>query len=425
MSLTPEMMVDYADVYLGGKIKEYTDITTRNATKAMHANPKRVPLDDIAPLIQTPAAIFVPAELLHTTDVYDDAIDAVIREYDAHHRVIFDAEEPNPLYMLADVIFSDRPMMPATTSTAATSEYLRVYEAINQRLVDAIREELDADEGTCKQAIEQMCHTMIVDYANSIDGVRESNNRVELINAFRRTVIDELRNNNIDIKIHGLDECRPLDDELRRYGHDTLVSCWVAPLQVDNHNLEGSEIAGDVATLHDIIREDLDPNTAAVSDAMESLIASQGMNLAQWAYDINTMPGAFAASLRDEISEMTGLLMQSSFLIAQGFISITDLDAIMRGATNALCIPAATEDPHRTIPVGLFDPVTGGGSIIGVELERDWLVPCTARTLDSSFGGIHTDDEHILAGRYGYAPSEVYGENDRLGQITAVRLPMK
>ena len=266
---------------------------------------------------------------------------------------------------------------------------------------------------------------MILDYVNSIDGVRESNNRVELINAFRRTVIDELRSNDIDIKIHGLDEYRPLDDELRRYGHDTLISCWVAPLQVDNHNLEGTEIAGDVATLYDIIREDLDPNTAAVSDAMESLIASQGMNLAQWDNDISTDPGAFAGSLCDEVNEMTGLLMQSSFLIAQGFISITDLDAIMRGNTNALCIPAATEDLYREVPVGLFDPVTGGGSLIGIELERDWLVPCTARTLDSSFGGIHTDDERVLAGRYGYAPSEVYGENDRLGQITAVRLPMK
>ena len=75
--------------------------------------------------------------------------------------------------------------------------------------------------------------------------------------------------------------------------------------------------------------------------------------------------------------------------------------------------------------MGLFDPVTGGGSLIDIELERDWLVPCTARTLDSSFGGVHTDDERVLAGHYGYAPSEVYGENNQLGQITAVRLPMK
>ena len=233
MSLTPEMMVDYADVYLGGKIKEYTDITTRNATKAMHANPKRVPLDDIAPLIQTPAAIFVPAELLYTTDVYRDAIDAVIREYDAHHRVIFDTEEPNPLYMLADVIFSDRPMMPADTDDAATKEYIRIYEEINQRLLDAIRNELNADDALCAQTIQQMCNVMILDYVNSIDGVAESNNRVELIDTFRRTVIDELRSNDITVTIHGLDEYRPLDDELRRYGHDTLISCWVAPLQVD------------------------------------------------------------------------------------------------------------------------------------------------------------------------------------------------
>ena len=418
MSLTTENMIDYADFYLGYKVKEYAGITTRTFLEAVRDTPEDAPLDDLTP------SIFVPAELLYTTDVYDDAIDAVIREYDAHHRVIFDAEEPNPLYMLADVIFSDRPMMPATTSTAATSEYLRIYEEINQRLLDAIRNELDTDESVYEQTIQQMCNAMVVDYVNSIDGVRESNNRVELIDAFRRTVIDELRNNDITVTIHGLDEYRPLDDELRRYGHDTLINCWVAPLQVDNHNLEGSEIAGDVATLYDIIHDDLDPSVAAVSDAMESLITSQGMNLTQWAYDTNTNPGAFAASLRDEISEMTGLLMQSSFLIAQGVISITDLDAIMRGTTNALCIPAATEDPHREIPVGLFDPVTGGGSIIGVELERDWLVPCTARTLDSSFGGIHTDDERVLAGRYGYAPSEVYGENTDLGQIRAVRVPM-
>lgn len=371
------------------------------------------------------ANILVPAELLYTTDVYDDAIDAVIREYDAHHRVIFDAEEPNPLYMLADVIFSDRPMMPAHTSTAATSEYLRVYEAINQRLVDAIREELDADEAAYKLTIEQMCNVMILDYVNSIDGVRESNNRMKLIDTFRRTVIDELYNNDITVTIHGLDEYRPLDDELRRYGHDTLISCWVAPLQVDNHNLEGTEIASDVVTLYDLTDDDVDPSMVAVSDAMESLIMSQGLNLAQWANEISTTPGAFAASLRDEVNEMTGLLMQSSFLITQGFISITDLDAIMRGTANALCIPAATGDKHRQVPVGLFDPVTGGGSLIDIELERDWLVPCTARTLNSSFGGIHTDDEHVLAGRYGYAPSEVYGENNRLGQITAVRLPMK
>lgn len=371
------------------------------------------------------ANILVPAELLYTTDVYRDAINAVTQEYNANHRVIFDADEPSPLYMLADVIFSDRPMMPAHTDTVATSQYLRIYEEINQRLLDVIRDELDADEGVCAQAIQQMCHAMIVDYVNSIDGVSGSANRVKLINTFRRTVSDELHDNNITVTIHGLDEYRPLDDELRRYGHDTLISCWVAPLQVDNHNLEGTEIAADVATLHEIIDDDLDPDTAAVSDAMESLIASQGMNLAQWNNDLRTSPGAFAASLRDEISEMTGLITQTSFLIAQGFISITDLDAIMRGNADALCIPAATEDPYRTILVGLFDPVTGSGSLLDIELERDWLVPYTARTLDSSFGGIHTDDEYVLTGRYGYAPSEVYGENTDLGQIRAVHLPTK
>jgi hypothetical protein len=424
MSPTPEMMIDYADVYLGGKIQEYTDIITRNAAKAIHDNPKQVPLDDIAPLMQTPAAIFVPAELLHTTDVYRDALDAVAREYIADHNIIFDADKPNILYILADIIFSNRPMMPADTSDAATKEYIQAYEEINQRLLNAIRNKLNADDVTYAQTIQQMCNVMVIDYANSIDGVRESNNRIKLIDTFRRTVIDELHNNNISVALHGLDDYRPLDDEMRRYGHDTLVGCWVAPLQADNHNLEGAEIAGDVATLHDIIDDDLDPSTAAVSDAMESLIASQGMNLAQWANDISTTPGAFAASLRDEINEMTGLLMQSSFLIAQGFISITDLDAIMRGNANALCIPAAGTQ-HREIPVGLFDPVTGSGSLIDIELERDWLVPCTARTLNSSFGGTHTDDEHVLSGRYGYAPSEVYGENNRLNQIHAVRLPVK
>lgn len=423
MSLTPEMMIDYADAYLGNKIKEHTDIITRNATDAMRDNPEQVPLDDIAPLIQTPAAIFVPAELLHTTDAYRDALDAVAREYVAGHNVVFDKDEPNILYMLADTIFSDRPMMPADTNDAATTKYIRIYEEINQRLLDVIHDEL-ADKSTYTQAIERMCNAMIFDYINAIDGMADSDNRVALINTFRRTVIDELRSNDIAVTIHGLDEYRPLDDEMRRYGHDTLVGCWIAPLQVDNHNREGSEIASDVATLYDIAGGDLDPSMTAVSDAMESLIASQGMNLAQWANNISTTPGAFAASLRDEINEMTGLLMQSSFLIAQGFISITDLDAIMRGNANALCIPAAGTQ-HRETPVGLFDPVTGGGSVLGIELERDWLVPYTARTLNSSFGGIHTDDEHVLAGRYGYAPSEVYDNINQIDQIHAVRLPMK
>lgn len=416
-------MIDYADTYLGSKIREYTDIITRNATDVMRDNPEQVPLDDIAPLIQTPAAIFVPADLLHTTDVYRDAIDAVAREYIAGHSVIFDSDEPNILYMLADIIFSDRPMMPADADDAATKEYIRIYEEINQCLLDTIHDEL-ADESTYTQAIEHMCNAMIFDYINAIDGMADSDNRVALINTFRRTVIDELRSNDIAVKIYGLDEYRPLDDEMRRYGHDTLISCWVAPLQADNHNLEGSAIAGDVTTLHDIIDDDLDPSTAAVSDAMESLIASQGMNLAQWANEVRTTPGAFAASLRDEINEMTGLLMQSSFLIAQGFISVTDLDAIMRGNANALCIPAAGTQ-RREIPVGLFDPVTGSGSLIDIELERDWLVPYTARTLDSSFGGIHTDDERVLAGRYGYAPSEVYDNINQIDQIHAVHLPMK
>ena len=218
MSLTPEMMIDYADVYLGSKIREYTDIITRNATDAMRDNPEQVPLDDIAPLIQTPAAIFVPAELLHTTDAHRDALDAVAREYVAGHNVVFDEDEPNILYMLADTIFSDRPMMPADTSEAATKEYIRAYEEINQRLLDAIHDEL-ADESTYTQAIERMCNVMVVDYVNSIDGVRESNNRMKLIDTFHRTVIDELRNNNIAVTIHGLDEYRPLDDEMRRYGY--------------------------------------------------------------------------------------------------------------------------------------------------------------------------------------------------------------
>lgn len=395
MSPTPEAMITLAQQYIRDKQRDTADTN-----------------------------ITVPANLLHTTDVYRDAIDAVAREYLVGSNIIFDSDEPNILYTLADIIFSKRPMMPADTDNAATTEYIRAYEEINQRLYDAIRDQLAADENTYTQTIERMCDVMVIDYVNSLNGVVESNNRIRLIDTFRRTVFDELRERDIAVTIHGLDTYRPLDDELYRYGDATLVSCWVAPLQVDNHDLEGTEIASDVATLHDIIDDDIDLATAAVSHAMESLIASQGMDLAQWANEIRTTPGAFAASLRDEVNEMTGLLMQTSFLIAQGFISITDLDSIMRGATNALCIPAATEDPHRQVPVGLFDAVTGGGSLIDIELERDWLVPCTARTLNSSFGGIHTDDEYVLSGRYGYAPSDAYGENDQLGQITAVRLPM-
>lgn len=395
MSLTPEAMITLAQQYIRDKQRGTTDTN-----------------------------ITVPAELLHTTDVYNNALNAVAREYLVGHNVIFDSDEPNILYILADIIFSKRPMMPTDTDNAATTEYIRAYEEINQRLYDAIRDQLAADENTYAQTVEHMCNVMVIDYVNSLNGVVESNNRIRLIDTFRRTVLDELRERDIAVTIHGLDEYRPLDDEMYRYGDATLVSCWVAPLQVDNHDLEGTEIASDVATLHDIINDDIDLTTAAVSDAMESLIASQGMDLTQWAKEIRTTPGAFAASLRDEVNEMTGLLMQTSFLIAQGFISITDLDSIMRGATNALCIPAATEDPHRQVPVGLFDAVTGGGSLIDIELERDWLVPCTARTLNSSFGGIHTDDKYVLSGRYGYAPSDAYGENDQLGQITAVRLPM-
>ena len=63
----------------------------------------------------------------------------------------------------------------------------------------------------------------------------------------------------------------------------------------------------------------------------------------------------------------------------------------------------------------------GGGSLMDVELERDWIIPVTPQDLRGCFAGLHL----MKHNDYGYSPDQVYGYGPHYFPTEArvVRLP--
>lgn len=353
--------------------------------------------------------IIIPMDHTHGTEVVDNALRTTIENYCQSTGTSFD-EDKSVLHVLADMIFNNRTMM-VKDDDLATQRYLDNYEALNTAIVENIDHELAL--GDFDEYLQESFYAMLYTDIKHMDAYINSSDKFGLLLAFKDAVNSIITESDIHVEFRDLTGYRPLDIEMTRYGDDALIRCWIAPGQEENHNTEGMQLATDMRLLVEGFHGEGIEENDAVSNVMESLFLSQGYTLHECIARSNDR--AFPVSLKQEVSEMTGQITQLAFLTVCAFISVADLDATMRGKTNALIIPADSPN-HTVVPVGIFEPVNGGGSLFGINLERDWIVELTPAILGASFGGVHPDEKG-MSRTYGYSPSEVYGDITTLAQI--------
>ena len=395
-----------AQNYVDYKLTEHARVAVENGINGASA-------DAITP------TIIIPTERLHGTEVVDNALVKTINDYCIQTGTSLD-EEKSVLHVLADMLFSNRTMM-IGDNAAATKRYLADYEALNATIRENISLEFSHNPENFNDYLRDGFYAMLWHDVRGIDEYINNTNAFGLVTAFQKAVQRIISERKIDMEIRDITGYRPLDIEMQRYGDDALVQCWIAPEQQDNHNTEGMQLAAEVRLLaHAFEDSDNLDDDDEVTGVLDSLFISQGYSLRECiAYaDDRTFP----RSLKREVSEMTGQITQIAFITVCAFISVADLDATMRGTTDALIIPTYIDD-FTAAPVGIFDPVTGSGSLFEIELERDWIVPLTPGILSSSFGGVHTDEDGI-SGTYGYSPEHVYGDMGQLAQIHTAKLPV-
>ena len=399
---TEAMAKDYVD----RKLTEHARVAVENDTHGASA-------DTITP------TIIIPTERLHGTEVVDEALATTISEY-CNLTGTSLSEEKNVLHILTNMLFAHRTMM-IGDDASATKRYLADYETLNATIRENIHVEFNRNPDNFNEYLQDGFHAMLWHDVKSFDAYINSSDKFGLFTAFRKTVCDIIAERKIDMEIRDITAYRPLDVEMQRYGNDALIQCWIAPKQQDNHNTEGMQLAAEVRLLatgfeniNDIDEDD------EITGALDSLFTSQGYDLHSCLK--HSTDRAFPASLKQEVSEMTGQITRIAFITACAYISVADLDATMRGVTDALIIPAEAGN-NTVVPIGIFDPVTGSGSLFEIELERDWIVPLTPGILGSFFGGVHVDEDG-MSGAYGYSPSHVYGDMGLLAQIYTVKLPV-
>lgn len=168
---------------------------------------------------------------------------------------------------------------------------------------------------------------------------------------------------------------------------------WVAPYQDENTNREGGAIADFIYVLNE-------DNEIYVDDlpVFDKLFKSQGYVV----QDIlnENKKGTFLDSFRAELNNASGL----GVFVFTGTWTLNQIISTAEG--GSLVIP-------KNVTCGIFNPVTGGGSLLGVELEKDWEIPSIDLFGDYIFP-FNINEEEM--GNWGCSIPFVYGS--KLGQDT-------
>lgn len=240
----------------------------------------------------------------------------------------------------------------------------RVSDAIKKAgygladIVDTVHEEItemlfDVEDGERRYFTERVIETYETEVAYE-DGEEEDLDYVEVYE-----LIWETEDYIIDTS------------EFYNYAMDqSEIQCWIAPGQYELFNLEGGDL---------IERED--DEDARWFEPFDLLLKQQGYS----AFDPESK---LCRSLEEEADNAT--YTYGLFLVVLARVTLRQLETLHQKGSGEFCARAGEA------VVGLFDPGKGGGSVLGVELERDWLFTATS-------------GEVVPDGSYGYGVDETYG----------------
>ena len=174
---------------------------------------------------------------------------------------------------------------------------------------------------------------------------------------------------------------------------DEDVKFYISPFQRENFNTACNEmytfLEGFTEAYND---EEVTSFDGDVPEVIEKLFASQGYSVDD-ALDADKLScSKFLDSFVDEVGN--GVSNPSlTLLVSLHSSAIFD---IIDGDNRTLVVPTDAV-------VGFYDGVNGGGSLIGIELEKPWEVPVSVEDLASTFGGWFIEDGDS------YTPDGVYG----------------
>lgn len=210
------------------------------------------------------------------------------------------------------------------------------------------------------------------------------------------------------------------DALMHNYGNDVIEKFWFAPMQVDNHNTEGEIIGRWIEKARDLIddwgiaamenADDVREVVESTPEVITHLFISQGYVPDQLFCAQTRSNSAFLRSFATEMDNLVGDSPLLGFLTVTLSLAASDMYDLLRGTANHIVVtPAAQQTAiwdNGAISVGLFDPTMGSGSIMEIELEHPWVIPCDTTALAVNFRGLHSGDNEY--NDYGYNPFEVY-----------------
>lgn len=362
---------------------------------------------------------------------------------------IDDRDTQDALHEVVQKTLSDRPLF-APSRDEAERFYAQLLAECNRKLIEdhLSKDEfenafLDEEERADKEGFTQadMLAGFLADIFNSdleAGVISYTGKRYEpataIFNVARKAVQAD---NPVHVFTNDIDAVDFLAQEINDYGNDALEAVWFAPLQADNHNTEGQDVGFFIDELYQLMQEcdneelsiaerteRIEDVTAGAPEVITHLFASQGYEISDLMDETIRKNSTFLHTFAQEMENLpgTGGYAPLAFITTTVGISARDLNAIMSGKANAIVITA----PNQTNPgdyntVGLFDPTMGGGSLMDVELERDWIIPVTPQDLRGCFAGMHL----MKHNDYGYSPDQVYGYGPHYFPTEArvVRLP--
>lgn len=184
-----------------------------------------------------------------------------------------------------------------------------------------------------------------------------------------------------------------IDYNLNELFNSKDIHLNLMPYQQENANVEGSELMYDLEYIISNIESEktLFDDNKIKSEILHKLFSSQGYKISDLIDDKKVADSKFLKSFREELNNFYE--DYPAFLVFLTTLGIDDYYALKSGEKDLI---------FEKGMCGLFNPVTGSGSILEMELEKPFTISFEK---DDYFNLIQVDS----FSEYGYSVNEVYG----------------
>lgn len=198
-------------------------------------------------------------------------------------------------------------------------------------------------------------------------------------------------------------------DILSDYLDKNMLYVNLFPFQHENLNTEGDQLVDILSYIMEENKEEIIQYQKEKPDCiMSKLFQSQGYNIVDILDREKREKSKFLKTMNNEIQNITD---EYNFIVLSASVSVKDFYDFYE---NEKIIKL--QDPF----VGLFNPIHGGGSILGVELEQPFEYQYKKELIDNI--QIENSSKHSDFGNYGYTVNSVYGLGNDFWEHCAIEI---